>query len=254
MTNVIDERDVTKAMARAISDTVGGGCGGPALWMREAEAALAAAIAHGYGLSRTDYLSRISAEREEHDNRVASIRADAQAQIADLTSEIKRLHERLEDNREFRLNEADRNKMVKLLDEQVVTLIRERDAARETVDGLRAAAKENKKNSDEFYARLTVRLVASEAEVQRMREMTVGDEVNGYITAKKLFDGIDERDEKLSSLRERLAASESARERLRGNLVAIAHTFTEDSHGNMKTYPASYYQDIARAALAESPR
>lgn len=42
-------------------------------------------------------------------------------------------------------------------------------------------------------------------------------------------------------------------ERLRemeGALVSIAHTFTEDSHGNMKTYPAGYYQDIARKALA----
>lgn len=39
--------------------------------------------------------------------------------------------------------------------------------------------------------------------------------------------------------------------KLEGALVSIAHTFTEDSHGNMKTYPASYYQDIARAALAQ---
>lgn len=33
-------------------------------------------------------------------------------------------------------------------------------------------------------------------------------------------------------------------------LVYIAHTFTEDSHGNMKTLPAHVFQDRARAALA----
>jgi outer membrane murein-binding lipoprotein Lpp len=36
-------------------------------------------------------------------------------------------------------------------------------------------------------------------------------------------------------------------------LTAIAHTFTEDSHGNMKTLSATEYQAIARAALPATP-
>jgi hypothetical protein len=37
---------------------------------------------------------------------------------------------------------------------------------------------------------------------------------------------------------------------LRAALNWIAHTFTEDSHGNVKTLPASDYQKHALAALA----
>lgn len=33
-------------------------------------------------------------------------------------------------------------------------------------------------------------------------------------------------------------------------LIAIAHTFTEDSHGNMKTMPADWYQRQAKDALS----
>lgn len=39
-------------------------------------------------------------------------------------------------------------------------------------------------------------------------------------------------------------------DRFRSALLAIAHTFTEDSHGGTKSLPASEYQDMARAALS----
>lgn len=42
-------------------------------------------------------------------------------------------------------------------------------------------------------------------------------------------------------------------ERLRGALIQIAHTYTEDSHGGTKSLPAYEYQDIARAALGDRP-
>ena len=38
-------------------------------------------------------------------------------------------------------------------------------------------------------------------------------------------------------------------ERLRAALVEIAHTFTERSDGTIRTYSASFYQEVARAAL-----
>ena len=38
-------------------------------------------------------------------------------------------------------------------------------------------------------------------------------------------------------------------ERMRQSLVRIAHTFTENSHGDMSCLPASEYQRMARAAL-----
>ena len=40
-------------------------------------------------------------------------------------------------------------------------------------------------------------------------------------------------------------------ERLRAALVEIAHTFTERSDGTMKSCSASFYQEVARAALAQ---
>lgn len=43
-------------------------------------------------------------------------------------------------------------------------------------------------------------------------------------------------------------------EKLEAALEWIAITFTEDSHGNMKTLPASDYQDHARAALKDAPQ
>lgn len=46
-----------------------------------------------------------------------------------------------------------------------------------------------------------------------------------------------------------IAALVAERDELRGALSWIAHTFTEDSHGNMKTLPASDYQKHAIAAL-----
>ena len=38
---------------------------------------------------------------------------------------------------------------------------------------------------------------------------------------------------------------------LRAALVEIAHTFTERSDGTMKSCSASFYQEVARAALAQ---
>ena len=40
-------------------------------------------------------------------------------------------------------------------------------------------------------------------------------------------------------------------ERLRAALVEIAHTFTERSDGTIKSCSASFYQEVARAALAQ---
>lgn len=51
-------------------------------------------------------------------------------------------------------------------------------------------------------------------------------------------------EEERDALRARVAQLEAA-------LEWIAITFTEDSHGNMKTLPASDYQDHARVALKE---
>lgn len=53
----------------------------------------------------------------------------------------------------------------------------------------------------------------------------------------------------VSSLEEENRALKAKAERFHGALICIAHTFTEDSHGNMKDYPVSYYRDIARNAL-----
>ena len=41
-------------------------------------------------------------------------------------------------------------------------------------------------------------------------------------------------------------------ERLRAALVEIAHTFTERSDGTMKSCSASFYQEVACAALAQN--
>lgn len=51
----------------------------------------------------------------------------------------------------------------------------------------------------------------------------------------------------------RAEAAEAREGKLRAALMNIAHTFTEDSHGGMKTMPATYYQELARAAREEKP-
>jgi len=48
-----------------------------------------------------------------------------------------------------------------------------------------------------------------------------------------------------------LAAREEELRRKTEALELIVHTYTEDSHGNMKTMPADYYQKLARTALQE---
>jgi hypothetical protein len=48
----------------------------------------------------------------------------------------------------------------------------------------------------------------------------------------------------------RAEAAEARVAELEKALFAIAHTFTENGFGDMVTKPASYYQDVARAALA----
>lgn len=47
-----------------------------------------------------------------------------------------------------------------------------------------------------------------------------------------------------------LAERDAALAEARNALIYIAHTFTEDSHGNVKSLPAMDYRNRARAALA----
>lgn len=57
--------------------------------------------------------------------------------------------------------------------------------------------------------------------------------------------------ETILALCEALDAAQADNERLRNALVEIAHTFTERSDGTIRTYSASFYQEVARAALAQ---
>ena len=57
--------------------------------------------------------------------------------------------------------------------------------------------------------------------------------------------------ETIPALCNALDVERAENERLRNALVEIAHTFTERSDGTVKTYSASFYQGIARAALAQ---
>ena len=53
------------------------------------------------------------------------------------------------------------------------------------------------------------------------------------------------------SVDQQLIRARAEIERLRGALVEIAHTFTERADGTMKSCSASFYQEVARAALAQ---
>lgn len=46
-----------------------------------------------------------------------------------------------------------------------------------------------------------------------------------------------------------IADLEAENSRLRGALVIIAHTFTEDSHGGTKYMSPDWHQDVAKSAL-----